>query len=199
MSGLTRPAAYGWQTTRADGFPVVGFAQQIGINRSRAYELLKLHQYHDAVMTRCVEEETEAAEQDMEYRWPGWERAFSWFKPETPRDDTAALVRRSAELARELQDSKRREQELARQVERIKSARSVHHSSQSDEYRTPQAVFEHYDRIFHFDVDVAATRKNAKCERYFTKADDGLKQKWGKSNWLKSTVFLDSEVDAESI
>jgi phage N-6-adenine-methyltransferase len=87
-------------------------------------------------------------------------------------------------LARELQESKRREEELTRQVERIKSARSVHHSSQSDEYRTPQAVFDHYDRIFHFDVDVAATRKNAKCERFFTKADDGLKQEWKGAIWL---------------
>ena len=68
-----------------------------------------------------------------------------------------------------------------------KSAKSVHYSSQSDEYHTPQALFDHYDHIFHFDVDVAATKNNAKCERFFTKANDGLKQEWGKTNWLNPT------------
>lgn len=32
---------------------------------------------------------------------------------------------------------------------------------------------------FHFDLDVCATPENAKCERFFTKAEDGLKQSWG--------------------
>ena len=53
-----------WMATGLHGLAgarFVGFAQQIGINRSRAYELLKLHQYRDAVMTRCVEEETDQA------------------------------------------------------------------------------------------------------------------------------------------
>jgi phage N-6-adenine-methyltransferase len=40
------------------------------------------------------------------------------------------------------------------------------------------------DRIFHFDLDVCASPDNAKCERYFTKADDGLKQEWSGSCWM---------------
>ena len=30
--------------------------------------------------------------------------------------------------------------------------------------------------IYHFTLDVAATPQNSKCERFFTAAEDGLKQ-----------------------
>jgi phage N-6-adenine-methyltransferase len=31
---------------------------------------------------------------------------------------------------------------------------------------------------FQFDLDPCASAENAKCERYFTRAEDGLKQEW---------------------
>jgi phage N-6-adenine-methyltransferase len=34
------------------------------------------------------------------------------------------------------------------------------------------------NKQFHFTLDACATQQNAKCVRYFTKADDGLKQEW---------------------
>lgn len=46
------------------------------------------------------------------------------------------------------------------------------------EWATPQAFFDLYAAEFEFTLDVAATAKNAKCARFFTKADDGLAQDW---------------------
>ncbi len=54
------------------------------------------------------------------------------------------------------------------------------YSSASDDYGTPQALFDRLNEIYHFDVDVCASHENAKCERYFTKEEDGLKQDWSQ-------------------
>ena len=51
-------------------------------------------------------------------------------------------------------------------------------SSKSCEWTTPQSLFDTLNEQFHFTLDPCATPENAKCRRYFTKADDGLKQKW---------------------
>lgn len=52
-------------------------------------------------------------------------------------------------------------------------------SSKTDEWATPQYLFDQLDAEFHFDLDPAATDENHKCEQYFTKDDDGLKKSWG--------------------
>ena len=52
-------------------------------------------------------------------------------------------------------------------------------SSESVEWSTPQDVFDKLNEEFHFTLDAAATPENAKCERYYTKAEDGLKMPWG--------------------
>jgi len=51
-------------------------------------------------------------------------------------------------------------------------------TSRSEEWSTPQALFDELDRKYHFTLDPCATLENAKCKRYFTKAEDGLKQDW---------------------
>lgn len=51
-------------------------------------------------------------------------------------------------------------------------------SSDTDEWATPQYLFEHLNDEFGFTLDVCATPENAKCDRYFTRDDDGLKQSW---------------------
>ena len=56
---------------------------------------------------------------------------------------------------------------------------STLYSSRSEEWPTPQAFFESLDREFHFTLDPCATRKNAKCRRFFTKKQNGLEQCWG--------------------
>lgn len=52
-------------------------------------------------------------------------------------------------------------------------------SSETNEWSTPQDLFDELNEEFGFTIDVAATAENAKCERYYTAADDGLKQSWG--------------------
>ena len=47
------------------------------------------------------------------------------------------------------------------------------------EWSTPQELFDKYNSVYHFTLDAAASDENAKCERYFTKADDALQQNWG--------------------
>lgn len=51
--------------------------------------------------------------------------------------------------------------------------------SRSEEWGTPQKLFDKLDAEFHFGLDVCATPQNAKCKNFFTKADDGLSKKWG--------------------
>ena len=46
------------------------------------------------------------------------------------------------------------------------------------EHPTPQAFFDKLDAEFHFDLDVCATRENAKCAFFYTKFDDGLSMFW---------------------
>ena len=49
----------------------------------------------------------------------------------------------------------------------------------NDEFGTPDWVFRGLDYEFHFDVDVAASAENAKCERYITAREDALCMSWG--------------------
>ena len=51
-------------------------------------------------------------------------------------------------------------------------------TSNSDEWATPIGVYTSLDNEFHFTVDACATDENHKCDHYFTKEQDGLKQDW---------------------
>ena len=61
----------------------------------------------------------------------------------------------------------------------------VHYSSKTNEWSTPQEFFDELDKEFNFTLDPCATSENAKCNKYFTVEDDGLKQ-----DWSKDTVFM---------
>jgi site-specific DNA-methyltransferase (adenine-specific) len=52
-------------------------------------------------------------------------------------------------------------------------------SSKSDEWATPQYLFDELNKEFHFDIDACATDENHKCDVYYTKEQDGLKMEWG--------------------
>jgi len=56
--------------------------------------------------------------------------------------------------------------------------------SRSSDHPTPSWLFQLLDRIYCFDLDVAAGTDNAKCERFFTEADDGLAQRWTGRVWM---------------
>ena len=51
-------------------------------------------------------------------------------------------------------------------------------TSKTDEYETPQDLFDGLNEEFHFTLDPCSTDENTKCEKHFTKEQDGLKQDW---------------------
>lgn len=58
-------------------------------------------------------------------------------------------------------------------------------SSASAEWPTPEGLFGELAAEFGpFDLDPAATRGNAKCQRFYTAADNGLLQPWAGRVWL---------------
>jgi phage N-6-adenine-methyltransferase len=58
-------------------------------------------------------------------------------------------------------------------------------TSRTCEWATPLDLFSELDREFQFTLDVCATAENAKCARFFTKAEDGLAQDWGRNTcWM---------------
>ena len=62
---------------------------------------------------------------------------------------------------------------------------SVHFSSKSNEWTTPQYLFNELNDDFNFTLDPCATDKNAKCSKYFTIEDDGLSK-----DWSNDVVFM---------
>lgn len=52
-------------------------------------------------------------------------------------------------------------------------------TSKSDEWSTPDSVFNLLDDEFHFNLDPCATDENHKTDVYFTVQEDGLKKSWG--------------------
>lgn len=52
-------------------------------------------------------------------------------------------------------------------------------SSKTDQWATPQAFYDGLNAEFKFTLDPCADEFNHKCDKYFTKEDDGLSQDWG--------------------
>ena len=59
------------------------------------------------------------------------------------------------------------------------------YSSETPEWGTPQDLFDKLNDEFHFDLDIAASDSNHKCERYYTKETDGLahRDEWSGRVW----------------
>ena len=57
-------------------------------------------------------------------------------------------------------------------------------SSRSDNWETPQYLFDVLNAKYHFDLDVCASKENAKCPRYYSIKDNGLVQEWGGCCWM---------------
>lgn len=74
--------------------------------------------------------------------------------------------------------------------------KNVIFSSNSDEWETPQELFEQLNREFNFTLDACATENNRKCEKYYSIKNDGLKANWGGGDSvLQSSVFQDWHMD----
>ena len=114
------------------------FAAQINIDRSSVYEPSKLHPNRKKVLAQC----------NKQNHWPGWEICAGWFegddgsnvKPEAPTTRNRGLLTPS--------------------WQRFKVS--------DDEYGTPQALFDHYDRIHHFTCDVCSTSTTRQVTRSST-------------------------------
>lgn len=52
-------------------------------------------------------------------------------------------------------------------------------SHATDEWETPQDLFDELDKEFHFELDVAASCENYKCDWFFTSDENGLEEDWG--------------------
>ena len=57
-------------------------------------------------------------------------------------------------------------------------------TSNTCEWATPQDLFDDLNREFYFTLDPCSTDENAKCEKHYTKEQDGLAQ-----DWTGETVF----------
>jgi phage N-6-adenine-methyltransferase len=74
------------------------------------------------------------------------------------------------------------------------------YSRNSDEWSTPDDIFKKLDAEFKFNLDPCATKENAKCQRFFTKKDDGLKMSWGGAeSVLQSSVFRNQRLGGEGL
>ena len=60
----------------------------------------------------------------------------------------------------------------------------IHYKSLTDLWETPPELFRKLDQEFHFTLDVCALPENAKCERFFSPNEDGLKQPWDGVCWM---------------
>ena len=68
-------------------------------------------------------------------------------------------------------------------------------SSKSDEWATPQDLYDQLNEEFHFELDCAATAENTKCPRYLS---DALNVPWAATNWLNPPYSLCKEFVAKA-
>lgn len=63
--------------------------------------------------------------------------------------------------------------------------RSIHFSSETNEWATPQWLFDALNKEFGFTVDVCSTHENAKCAKHYTRLENGLMKSWaGEVAWM---------------
>ena len=87
----------------------------------------------------------------------------------------------------------------------MKGQKVVHSSSNtggSDEWTTPEWLYDYFYKDYKFGLDAAASDSNFLCLNYFTEQDDALKQSWkGYGNvfvnppYSKNQQFLEKIID----
>ena len=132
------------------------FATDIGIDRSTAYELVKLHSRSTEIL-RTSEEQG---------YWPTLPELLGRDKGRSLQQELATARARIAELETK---------------EKRPYGLFVRDGDQETE--TPQWLADRYIQAFDLGLDVAATAENAKCLRYFTNETNGLAQSWHGNCW----------------
>lgn len=109
-------------------------------------------------------------------------------KPANERQarELAPLREQPEQMAEAWQEASADGEPTAAKVKEAVSRRiDVHFSSQTDEWETPQDLFDDLDREFKFELDVCALDSSAKCPTYFTPETDGLSKEWrGFRCWM---------------
>lgn len=62
-------------------------------------------------------------------------------------------------------------------------------SSEKMDWATPQSLFETLDAEFEFTLDPCASFENAKCQKYYTAADNGLTKDWGSARAFYNSPY----------
>jgi len=52
------------------------------------------------------------------------------------------------------------------------------HKAGKQDWETPDWVFDHWNDLFSFNLDVSADESNHKCDKYINEYEDGLEQPW---------------------
>lgn len=60
---------------------------------------------------------------------------------------------------------------------------NVHFMSETDQWSTPQDLFDKLNGLFNFETDVCADENNTKCDKFYSVEDDGLRQDWQGVCW----------------
>ncbi len=67
----------------------------------------------------------------------------------------------------------------------------VHFSSETPEWATPQWLFDALTKEFGFTLDPCSTHQNAKCERHYTREDNGLMRSWAGESVFMNPPYGD--------
>lgn len=62
------------------------------------------------------------------------------------------------------------------------------YTSNSEEWGTPQELFDRLNKEFNFTFDICASKENAKCPKYYAKEEDALKKEWGGRHMDESSI-----------
>ena len=76
-----------------------------------------------------------------------------------------------------------------------KEMNNVLFTSKTCEWSTPQELFDKLNKEFEFTLDPCADDDNHKCDKYYTRQQNGLLQSWGKERVFCNPPYGRSIVD----
>jgi phage N-6-adenine-methyltransferase len=143
-------------------------ADEFDFKKSRAYQLLDAGRVQSLLTdSTMVESPNERVAREL---------APLRNEPETLRETWAEVV--------DLHGDKPTAAQVKDVVDNKVGRMSVHYSSQTDEWATPQDFFDTVNAEFGFTLDACALESSAKCEHFFSPETDGLAQDWTGTVWM---------------
>ncbi|HEX5591996.1 MAG TPA: DNA N-6-adenine-methyltransferase [Solirubrobacterales bacterium] len=137
--------------------------QRWQMKRRRAYELMEASTVAEQVseFSHTAPANEAQAKQLAPLREQPEEMVAAWEEASADGEPTAAKVKEA----------------VARRMD-------VHFSSATDDWATPQDLFDKLNAEFGFQLDVCASNENAKCSVFYTAEQDGLAQPWTGTCWM---------------